>query len=119
MNRDGHDIGADWVLRCIEDPPKLSLPPSPVDHLAVTAPRPVDSGTRAIKSVSKFAGTGRESHILLAACNRNQSACESQGRGHFTTALLNVLEEYSLESLTYKTLMDLLVMPRHGDAKEQ
>ena len=52
-----------------------------------------------------FLGQDRESHVLLAACSRNELAWELDGRGLFTKALLKVLTEVGSKKLDYATLI--------------
>ena len=54
-----------------------------------------------------FETQGQESHVLLAACGRNESAYEdpSSQRGLFTIALLESLTTASTEGLTYASLI--------------
>jgi hypothetical protein len=50
-------------------------------------------------------GQNRESHILLAACGRDQYAAEFEGHGVFTTALISLLENVNWSTLDYATLI--------------
>lgn len=56
----------------------------------------------------------RASHVLLAACGREQLAWEDPmtKRGLFTDHLLKILAGDNLETLTYRSLMDKLNMPK-------
>ncbi|PBK84517.1 hypothetical protein ARMGADRAFT_974216 [Armillaria gallica] len=56
-----------------------------------------------------------DSHVLLAACSRGQTACERDNQGDFTSALLDVLESVPIGNLTYKSLMERLRMPSNSD----
>lgn len=60
---------------------------------------------------SGFSGSLSDSHILLAACSRHESAWEVHSAGVFTRELLRVLKERSLAELTYRSLMNNLNMP--------
>ncbi|KAK0199591.1 caspase domain-containing protein [Desarmillaria ectypa] len=51
-----------------------------------------------------------DSHVLLAACSRDQTAREKWGEGFFTTALLDAMNAASLGDLTYKSLMHRVKM---------
>ncbi|KAF9474960.1 hypothetical protein BDN70DRAFT_884284 [Pholiota conissans] len=55
------------------------------------------------------------SHVLLAACGREQMAWEDpkSKRGLFTYNLLKILMSNELETLTYRSLMDKLTMPKN------
>ncbi len=61
---------------------------------------------------SGFSGSLWDSHILLAACSRHESAWEVQSAGVFTKELLRVMRGRSLTELTYRSLMDNLNMPK-------
>ena len=56
----------------------------------------------------------RASHVLLAACGREQLAWEdpTTKSGIFTDHLLKILAGDDLETLTYRSLMDKLSMPK-------
>ncbi|KJA14574.1 hypothetical protein HYPSUDRAFT_195003 [Hypholoma sublateritium FD-334 SS-4] len=56
----------------------------------------------------------RASHVLLAACGQEQLAWEDPAtkRGLFTDHLLKILAGDDLETLTYRSLMDSLSMPK-------
>ncbi|KAK0236293.1 caspase domain-containing protein [Armillaria nabsnona] len=74
------------------------------------------------QAVAGFAGTPRDSHVLLAACSRSQTAKEVDGKGLFTRALLKVMRESSMTrgELTYTSLMRCLIIPQqtpHLDGK--
>ncbi|PBL03180.1 hypothetical protein ARMGADRAFT_6665 [Armillaria gallica] len=68
------------------------------------------SSRRSRGITSGFSGSSWDSHIVLAACSRHQPACEEDGQGIFTRALLKVMRRTSLRELTYKSLMHRLVM---------
>ncbi|PBK84033.1 hypothetical protein ARMGADRAFT_1088731 [Armillaria gallica] len=55
--------------------------------------------------------TSWDSHVLLAACSRGQSAMEKNNEGCFTSALLKVMKKVPIADLTYKSLIDRLKMP--------
>ncbi|KAK0451477.1 caspase domain-containing protein [Armillaria borealis] len=63
------------------------------------------------KDNSGFSGALWDSHILLAACGRNQYAWEENERGLFTDALLEGMEKTPISQLTYRSLMYNLKMP--------
>ena len=54
---------------------------------------------------------GRESHVVLTACGRNEAAYEDTRliRGLFTSALLSAFKEFGNNNLTYKALIQHLV----------
>ncbi|KIJ36101.1 hypothetical protein M422DRAFT_261648 [Sphaerobolus stellatus SS14] len=49
---------------------------------------------------------GAKSHVLLAACGRQETAREKGGRGYFTKALLKLLEAVGPENLTYASVLE-------------
>ncbi|KAK0442694.1 caspase domain-containing protein [Desarmillaria tabescens] len=55
--------------------------------------------------------TSWDSHVLLAACSRSQSAMEKNNEGIFTSALLKAMKKVPVVGLTYKSLMDHLDIP--------
>jgi hypothetical protein len=54
------------------------------------------------------------SHVLLAACGRNQKAHEHPvtKRGLFTSSLMTVLRGNDINTLTYTSLIDKMEMPK-------
>ncbi|KAG6809127.1 hypothetical protein H0H92_001457 [Tricholoma furcatifolium] len=60
-----------------------------------------------------YAGKHHASHILLAACGREQVAYEDPRTncGMFTSSLLKTLSKYNVSDLTYTALMHRLPMP--------
>jgi hypothetical protein len=106
MNRMGHD----FVAREIVKPPALSGKADPEVNWVLTDREWADEEspevTRAIHQTPGFGGKFDESHVLLAACGKEQKAYERHGSGLFTTALLDLLpQEVKDPSLTYATLM--------------
>jgi Caspase domain len=55
-----------------------------------------------------FLHHGLKSHILLAACGRNELAYEEQGNGVFTNALLKLLSTIGAQNVTYANLLQRL-----------
>ncbi|KAE9397465.1 hypothetical protein BT96DRAFT_995803 [Gymnopus androsaceus JB14] len=55
-----------------------------------------------------FEKSGLRSHILLAACMRDQHARESQRRGMFTSKLIALLKEAGVDKLTYREAITML-----------
>ena len=57
-----------------------------------------------------FSGKLQGSHVLLAACGPNESACESRQlrRGLFSHRLLEILMKEDVRTLTYTSLMHKL-----------
>ncbi|KAK0236403.1 caspase domain-containing protein [Armillaria nabsnona] len=63
-------------------------------------------------SESNLSGSLRDSHVLLAACRRSQTASEINGNGIFTNALLRCMKDKPLVGvLTYASLLHRLDMP--------
>lgn len=60
-----------------------------------------------------FSGRYHQSHVLLAACGRDQSAYEYSAKKHglFTHFLLRALRKYNVDELTYSSLMHKLRIP--------
>ncbi|KAF9477980.1 hypothetical protein BDN70DRAFT_922211 [Pholiota conissans] len=56
------------------------------------------------------------SHVLLSACGHYETAKESNGHGHFSTALLTLLNQVSPHTLRY---VDILNHPKFGKIKGQ
>ncbi|KAK0220089.1 caspase domain-containing protein [Armillaria fumosa] len=56
-------------------------------------------------NTTNFSGSLWDSHILLAACGRNQKAWEKQKKGLFTHALLQAVRGTPGAYLTYRSLM--------------
>ncbi|KAK0440553.1 caspase domain-containing protein [Armillaria borealis] len=52
-----------------------------------------------------FEKSGLLSHVLLSACQAEQTAKEKHGRGIFTSALLGLLQEKGVGKLTYKDVI--------------
>ncbi|KAK0484889.1 caspase domain-containing protein [Armillaria novae-zelandiae] len=88
--------------RQILNPPKLS---AGCDSTILSR------GSSGVKVASGFSGSLWDSHILLAACNRRQSAWEVDGQGIFTKALLKIMRKNPISELTYRSLIHRLVMP--------
>ncbi|KIJ46649.1 hypothetical protein M422DRAFT_778362 [Sphaerobolus stellatus SS14] len=60
---------------------------------------------RAMSHCSEFYDKGTRSHMLLAACSKDELAREENGRGNFTRALLNLLRTSNVRDLTYACLL--------------
>ncbi|KAK0218653.1 caspase domain-containing protein [Armillaria fumosa] len=68
----------------------------------------IESDARASIISNGFKTTGLLSHVLLAACRHGQEAGERHGRGIFTSALLDLLQEKGVDELTYKDVITSL-----------
>ncbi|KAJ2925322.1 hypothetical protein H1R20_g11779, partial [Candolleomyces eurysporus] len=100
------------TARAILNPPPLSGKADP--HVAIPeelTKHDESTSTRGMRPSPGFGGKFQDSHVLLAACGREQLAYEKDGRGMFTTALLSTLEGIKLQTTTYASLMDRLRMP--------
>ena len=60
---------------------------------------------RASAVATGFEKSGLLSHVLLSACQAEQTAKEKHGRGVFTSALLSLLREKGVDKLTYKDVI--------------
>ena len=60
---------------------------------------------RTISFCPDFSDRGIRSHILLAACSKNEFAREKDCRGNFTKVLLKLLQEVNPSYLTYDSLL--------------
>ncbi len=71
---------------------------------------------RASVVATGFEKTGLLSHVLLSACQAEQTAKEKHGRGVFTSALLGLLREMGVDKLTYRdAIANLLICMRKLD----
>ncbi|KAF8056952.1 caspase domain-containing protein, partial [Lyophyllum atratum] len=70
--------------------------------------------TRGAAVAQGFSGKHHASHVLLAACGRQQVAYEDPrtNSGIFTSGLLRTLSALNVNDLTYTNLMHRLAMPR-------
>ncbi|KAJ3500507.1 hypothetical protein NLJ89_g9765 [Agrocybe chaxingu] len=93
-----------YVPRLIKNPPPLR----PLGDEKIWA-----RGARGGTVPEGFADRFHESHVLLAACGREESAREDPRtkRGLFTSSLLKVLNNQDMPTLTYTSLMHRLKMP--------
>ena len=60
---------------------------------------------RSMHALEKYANGALRSHILLSACGSGERAMEQKRRGLFTTALLKILKDEGVETLTYTELI--------------
>ena len=68
---------------------------------------------RAGKFPGEFAFHGLRSHVLLAACGEKERAYEHEGRGQFTSALLEVLESCALNDVTYTDVLERVNLEKY------
>ena len=61
---------------------------------------------RSAHASERYANGGLKSHVLLSACGSKERAMEQKGRGLFTTALLKILKDEGVETLTYTELIN-------------
>jgi len=99
----GDSNANDYVVCEIVDPPPAS-PKSDQDLWT--------SDIRGGRVGSGFSGKLHSSHVLLAACRREENAFDHEdpktNRGYFTTHLLDVLESIDVRCLTYNSLIHKL-----------
>ncbi|KAF9003400.1 caspase domain-containing protein [Cyathus striatus] len=95
-----------YIPRCMPNPPGARLSAN-CDQKIWTR------GTRSATVAQGFSGKYHASHVLLAACGRQQFANENTvtRRGVFTYALLEILNNSNLTDLTYTSLMHKLQLP--------
>ena len=68
--------------------------------------QPLLGFTNRPSQISKgFLTSGLHSHILLAACGEKELAAESNSWGHFTRALLTLLETLPADTLMYSDIL--------------
>ncbi|KAJ2926726.1 hypothetical protein H1R20_g10359, partial [Candolleomyces eurysporus] len=87
--------------------------PDHLDRDILKDSRAFDSDTRGLSIAKGFAVKDMRSHILLAACSANELAREdavkrgqdSDARGRFTAALLELLREVSPNQITYSDVL--------------
>ncbi|KAK0440552.1 caspase domain-containing protein [Armillaria borealis] len=65
----------------------------------------IEPDARASVVAKGFETKGMFSHVLLSACQAEQTAKEKHGRGVFTSALLSLLREMGVDKLTYKDVI--------------
>jgi hypothetical protein len=63
---------------------------------------------RATKVAGGFSDYSDTSHMLLAACRSGEVACEKEGRGVFTAALLETFRTHGIDTLSYSGIFDHL-----------
>ena len=66
-----------------------------------------DSSARGLVVEPKFANSGLQSHVVLAACSPEESAYEDRAtrEGRFTSALLRLLTKSGTDTMTYSDLI--------------
>ncbi|KAF8548558.1 hypothetical protein OG21DRAFT_1422872 [Imleria badia] len=86
-------------------------------QLDYTIPEDLDQdiwGDRAGKIHPKFAYHGLRSHVLLAACGEKERAFEHEGRGQFTTAILETLKNRAIDDITYTEVLEHIHLDRQS-----
>jgi hypothetical protein len=104
MNR-GSTGSEGYIPRQMDDPPPLRN----------STDRDIwETDMSSDQDAERYSGRFRASHVLLAACGREQMAWEDpkSKRGLFTYNLLKILMSNDMETLTYRSLMDRLTMPK-------
>jgi hypothetical protein len=108
------------IARRMLHPPPLSGKADLLVEWSLTDEERLDEENpgRAMKQAEGFGGKFQDSHVLLSACGKEQTAREKNRSGIFTNALMKVLEEefgptkqLLRAALTYSTLMAYLNMP--------
>jgi hypothetical protein len=109
--------GQGRIARCIPNPPLLTVEANLPLYLSISGESADQAeafgGTRALRIASGFGNAHDHSHVLLAACGREQSAFELDDGSHgiFTSRLLKFFESGRLEE-TYESLVESLHMPK-------
>ncbi|KAF9263738.1 hypothetical protein L218DRAFT_1076931 [Marasmius fiardii PR-910] len=92
--RDG-ELPVDFKIRGVELPSGYVIPLSVFE-------KQITSGTRGIGSVKDFEKIGSHSHVLLAACKKEEGAGEQSSGGFFTTELVKLFGgPRNVSDLTY------------------
>ncbi|KAF5384355.1 hypothetical protein D9615_003158 [Tricholomella constricta] len=109
LNRQGAAFGPTsegYVPRQVFNAPSI---PSNCDEKI-----PSKDSARGISVAVGFSGKHHASHVLLAACGREQVAYEDPrtNSGIFTTSLLRTLSALKVDDLTYTALMHRMAMPK-------
>lgn len=81
-----------------------------------------ESFERGLVGLPLFANTGLRSHVVLAACNSDESAYEDRftREGRFTSAFLRVLEVSGTDTMTYSELVRRLdTLPSYDSSDVQ
>jgi hypothetical protein len=81
---------------------------------ATTVDQQLVGDSRKAKVASSFEHSGLISHVLLAACSEKETAQESGGHGHFTSALLEYLRDTTNSQASYVDLIENLRDLGHG-----
>ncbi|TDL18811.1 hypothetical protein BD410DRAFT_842529 [Rickenella mellea] len=99
-----------YVPRRMSNPLNISLEDC---EAWASDPNPeVENNARGTGVPSAFMGQNQESHVLLAACGQTELAFENNKRGLFTRALLDALEKSDLRTITYKSLIRKIQIPK-------
>lgn len=89
-------------------------------HLDSIIPADLDRdiwGGRAGKISPGFAHHGLRSHVLLAACGEKELAYEYEGRGQFTTALLETLKSCAIDDITYTEILERIHLNKYEHSR--
>ncbi|KAK0214586.1 caspase domain-containing protein [Armillaria fumosa] len=93
-----HDSDPTFAVRGIDLPKTYTI--------AQDLLRDIESDSRTSNVPTGFQTAGLLSHVLLAACKQGQEAREACGRGAFTKALLDLLQDpKGIDKLTYKDVV--------------
>ena len=104
INRGAELDSEQYVIRRISNPPQIENN---------TDEEIWSHSTRGGKLSDSFCGMLNASHVLLAACGRDQYARENWDimHGTFTDSLMKVLNENDINTLTYTSLIHKMEMP--------
>ncbi|KAH6910782.1 caspase domain-containing protein [Coprinopsis sp. MPI-PUGE-AT-0042] len=100
-------VPAGYIPRRIQRPPPLS---ARVDESIYEAAIDDRAARLTANPAGSFAGRFQDSHVLMAACGREQTAFEFQGSGLFTQSLLSALEACGVLTTTYDGLLPRISM---------
>ncbi|KAH6910781.1 hypothetical protein BKA70DRAFT_1424439 [Coprinopsis sp. MPI-PUGE-AT-0042] len=97
-----------YIARRIQRPPPLS---ARVDK-SIYASADDRAARLSLNPAGGFTGHFQDSHVLMAACGREQFAYEKDGSGLFTQRLIFALETCGVLTTTYDGLLPRLSMPK-------
>ncbi|KDR77067.1 hypothetical protein GALMADRAFT_246249 [Galerina marginata CBS 339.88] len=95
-----HSNSSAEVVRGVDLPPGYKISLSLYEEVL---------GNSRLATISKFdQNTGLASHVLLAACSKDELAYEERHRGRFTKALTALLREGPIDNITYRQVIEML-----------
>ncbi|KAK0471052.1 caspase domain-containing protein [Armillaria novae-zelandiae] len=99
--RDHHDDPT-FAVRGVELPKTYTIPQDVLRDA---------ENARSTHVPEKYEKANELSHVLLSACKQGEKAIEKNGRGAFTSALLDLLQKKGVDKLTYEGVMTELSLP--------